>query len=666
MKRSSLIIISVVFGIALLLNTAFILSIGLKSPLLLPINPDSKMYYNLASQISEGTLTTGKPFFVAPLYPYFVGLIFYLFGKSTTAIITIQIIIGSFIPVIIYLTSRNLFNNIASTIAGLLSGLYFPLIIYNSQLLPVTLEVLLISISLLLITRKNASLYSILFSGLIAGISALARPNIAIIPLFVIIAFFILRKSIGIRKVILYSAVFTSSVIVAILPATIYNIAVSGNLIPITTHGGVNFYIGNNPNATGAFHAPPGFPASPLEVVDSTSTSIAEKEVGRKLSPKEVSDYYFNKGLDYIKNNPGQALLLTLKKLLLAVNHYELSLNINLYFYRLHSVLRFLPLTNYGIIFPIGIIGLIIGLIDNKRNIMLILYFLAGFLTLIPFIINDKYRLIFTPPLFIASGIIIYKLFEYFKNRRYKHGLILTTIVIVALIFCNLTIFGLKPGVNFDRCYLTVAEYLFENGNYSEARSNLENALRYNQNNDRIWLLYGLCLVKESDIRGAEISLMNSIKVNTDNLKARYNLGIILIQQGRQKEAMEQLNNAHIIAPEYLLATIILTDLYLQSGDVDKAETLLISLKAPQKDMPEIHYRLGTIKFTKNDIKGAVSELSNADNYLDVHRLLARCYLKLGDINKAIDELLTEQKLHPENPLLDDLRNEIDEKRKRK
>jgi len=666
MKRSELITIFAIFGLALALNIAFVLSLGLKNSLLMPINPDSKMYYDLASQISDGKLTTGKPFFVAPLYPYFVGLIFYLFGKSTIAIIIIQMIMGSLIPVIIYLTSRNLFNNIPGIISGLLSCIYFPLIIYNSQLLPVTIEVFLISISLFFITRKNASLYNILFSGLTAGISALARPNIAIIPLFVIIAFFILRKRIGTKKLIIHSAIFAFSVIIAIIPATIHNLAVSGDLIPITTHGGVNFYIGNNPNATGAFHAPPGFPASPLEVVDSTSTSLAEKELNRKLSPKEVSDFYYRKGLDYIKNNPGQAIILTLKKLLLATNHYELSLNINLYFYRLHSLLRFLPLTTYGVIFPIGIIGLIIGLRENKRNIILMSYFLACFLTLIPFIINDKYRLIFTPPLLIASGITLYKLFEYFNDKRYRYGLILTSIIVVLLIFSNITVFDLKPGINFDRCYLTIAEYLFENGNYNEAKLNLESALKYNQKNDKVWLLYGLCLIKEGDNLEAEIPIRNSINANPDNFKARYNLGILLIQQGKEKEAVEELIKAHVIAPDYLPAILILIDLYLKNGDVDKAETLINSLESSLKDIPDIHYRLGTIKFSKDDIKGAISELASADDYPDVHRLLSRCYLKLGDNNRAIDELLIEERLYPKNPLLDDLRNEIDSVQKEK
>ncbi|MGQ9707117.1 MAG: tetratricopeptide repeat protein [bacterium] len=666
MKSSYLITISILFIIALSMNIIFIFSIGLKSPLLLPINPDSKMYYDLASQISNGNLTTGKPFFVAPLYPYFVGLIFYLFGKSVPLMITIQIIMGSFIPVIIYLTSRNLFNNIAGIISGLLSALYFPLIIYNSQLLSVTLEVFLISISLFLITRKDTSFYSVLFAGLIAGITALARPNIAIIPLFVIIAFFILRKSIGTKKVNIYSVLFTVTVIIAILPATIHNIVVSGDLIPITTHGGVNFYIGNNPSATGAFHAPPGFPASPLEVVDSTSTSLAEEEVGKKLSPKEVSDFYFKKGFDYIKNNPKEALILNLKKLLLITNHYELSLNINLYFYRIHSILRFLPLITYGIIFPIGIIGLIIGLRENRRSVILVAYFLTCFLTLIPFIINDKYRIIFTVPLFVSSGIIIYKIYNYFKLRSYKNGLILTVIILISLIFCNLTIFDLKPGINFDRCYLTIAEYLFDNGNYNKAKLNLENGLKYNQKNDKVWLLYGLCFVKENNITDAEISFRNSIKANPNNYKARYNLGILLIQERKQKEAIEELNIAHKISPDYLPATLALIDLYLQSGDTNKAEMLITSLEHHQRNIPALRYRLGTIKFGKDDITGAIYELSLAGDYPDAHRLLSRCYLKIGNIDRAVDEILIEERLYPKNPLLEELRMEIDESQKKR
>lgn len=661
MNRRTIIIIIFIFSLALILNITYILSIGLKSPLLKPINPDSILYYDIGLNISQGKLTTGKPFFVAPLYPYFLGLILSLSSESVLAVIIVQILLGSMIPIFIYLTTANLFNKTTGLISGVLCSLYIPLIIYNSQILPVTLEVFLFALSLFLITIKPLRRSTVIAGGLIAGLSALSRPNIALIPVFVIIALLIVRRTIGLKKALIYGALFTISVMVAISPATIHNLIVSGNFIPITTHGGVNFYIGNNEFATGAFHAPPGFPASPLEVVGNVSEEIAERETGKELTPQEVSDFYFKKGLDFIKTRPINALKLTLKKLMLAINHYELSLNINLYFYRFNSILRYLPLMTYGIILPLGLVGLILGVREDRMSIMLIVYFLAGFLTLIPFIINAKYRLIFTPPLLVAAGLTLYKLSDFIRNKRYLTTCIVVSILMGLFILSNITILGLKPGINFDKCHFMVARYLFDNGNYKMAKNEAKKALRFNPDHDMAWFIYGLCKIKENKLTDAETAFRNAIASNPKNYKARYNLGVLLMQRKRYDEAEEQLIQAVTIEPAYIQAKLTLADLYLKMVNVDKAEEILLGLESKQLKRPEIRYRLGTIRFSRGDINGAIEYLNMADDYPDAHRLLSRCYLALGEIKNAIIEFEKERSRYPDNPLLGELAKEIEE-----
>jgi len=67
--------------------------------------------------------------------------------------------------------------------------------------------------------------------------------------------------------------------------------------------GGINFYIGNNPKATGCFISPHGISISPIEEIK-TSIHYAEKESGKRLTPSQASHYWLLKGLKFIKDNP--------------------------------------------------------------------------------------------------------------------------------------------------------------------------------------------------------------------------------------------------------------------------------------------------------------------------------------------------------------------------
>ncbi|RLC42545.1 MAG: hypothetical protein DRH49_03690 [Candidatus Coatesbacteria bacterium] len=108
-------------------------------------------------------------------------------------------------------------------------------------------------------------------------------------------------------------------------------------------------------------------------------------------------------------------------------------------------------------------------------------------------------------------------------------------------------------------------------------------------------------------------------------------------------------------------AKLTLADLYLKMVNVDKAEEILLGLESKQLKRPEIRYRLGTIRFSRGDIKGAIEYLNMADDYPDAHRLLSRCYLALGEIKNAIIEFEKERSRYPDNPLLGELAKEIEE-----
>ena len=100
---------------------------------------------------------------------------------------------------------------------------------------------------------------------------------------------------------------------ITILPVTLRNRLVGGEWVLIASNGGVNFYIGNNPQADGIAAVVPGTRADWEGGYEDTHR-IPEQELGRPLTEGEVSAYWFNKGLAWIRGHPGAWLRLTLHK----------------------------------------------------------------------------------------------------------------------------------------------------------------------------------------------------------------------------------------------------------------------------------------------------------------------------------------------------------------
>ena len=80
---------------ALVVKTIVLVQIG-SHPLLQPLGElDSAWYVQLARSLAtDGPLAGGEPFFVSPLYVYFLGAVFALGGSIETARV-VQILLGS-------------------------------------------------------------------------------------------------------------------------------------------------------------------------------------------------------------------------------------------------------------------------------------------------------------------------------------------------------------------------------------------------------------------------------------------------------------------------------------------------------------------------------------------------------------------------------------------
>ena len=110
---------------------------------------------------------------------------------------------------------------------------------------------------------------------------------------------------------------------IVLLPVAARNAYVGGGFYVTTSQFGPNFYIGNNPNADGTYQSL-RFGRGAPEYERQDATDLAERALGRRLTPAEVSGYWTDKALAFVTAKPGAWLALTGRKIALLWNATEM------------------------------------------------------------------------------------------------------------------------------------------------------------------------------------------------------------------------------------------------------------------------------------------------------------------------------------------------------
>src|SRR5262245_35762605 len=166
-----------IFLLALAVRLVYLWQIR-PSPFFDVLMGDARGYDQWARRIADGDWRGQGVFYQAPLYPYFLGLLYSITGRSLLLVRVIQALIGSASSVLLALAGRRLFSDRAGFIAGLGLALYAPAVFLDGLLQKSTLDLFftcagLWIISELIDSRKRLSLW--LSLGVVLGCLALTR-----------------------------------------------------------------------------------------------------------------------------------------------------------------------------------------------------------------------------------------------------------------------------------------------------------------------------------------------------------------------------------------------------------------------------------------------------------------------------------------------------------
>ena len=153
----------------------------------------------------------------------------------------------------------------------------------------------------------------------------------------------------------------------ALAPVTIRNAAVAGDWSPASSHGGLNFYIGNNAEADGTYHHVPGITPN-IQGQQEDARRVAEAAVGRKLDDGEVSAYFYGLGWSWMRCIRPTPRCCSRASCRFVFNAGYISLNYSYPFYA-YDARTLLALLFVGpwLLLPLGLVGLALGISARRQ-----------------------------------------------------------------------------------------------------------------------------------------------------------------------------------------------------------------------------------------------------------------------------------------------------------
>lgn len=661
-----------VFIFALVVRLVYIASFRESPYFAIPI-VDAQWHDAWAWGWANGTWSMGgEAFFRAPLYPFWLSLIYRVFGHDLLAARIVQAVLGSATAAALAGCGWRIRGKPAALWAGLIASLYGPLIFFDGELLISNLLLALVSWAFFFLLAP-ASERSRLLAFFLLGLAAIARPNaLALLPVFLWFAWSRTSAHPRHRRRFLAAMVTT-----ALLPAafvTAFNAKAERTFVFIASQGGVNFYAGNNPAATGRTLAVDELKETRGSWGDFVEASrrVAERDHGRRLNSREVSAYWSGKAWGWIRSSPFDALALTVKKAWFLVASYELPNERDLYFERPFPLNVLMWNAGWfsfpwGIVFPLAAAGAVVGVRRWKNRRMI--GFLAGALvfyglSLIPFFICSRFRVGLVPPVILLAA------YGLAAGRALLRGAPLVALML-SLLIANNNLFD-------TRARDTVQErarhgvILVAAGRVDEGREALKQAIEEGKKKPHppaylgeFAYHLGDAYAREGEKEEAAAYFRESLALGCTTVRLLVNMANTLSRFGCPADAAAALKAALTVVPEDGGVWADLGEALEKSGEADQAINAYRRSMDLSPDNALAYNKLGLLYQARAQVDSAVAVwrrgAARSRDSAALHYNLALAYAQREDYEAALKEITRALEIAPDDSTARSLRDTIEE-----
>jgi tetratricopeptide (TPR) repeat protein len=647
-----------IFALALLIRLLHIWQIR-RAPFFTLLMGDSHGYDEWALGIARGDWVGHEVFYQAPLYPYFLAVIYAAAGRNLLIVRVVQALVGSLSCVLLAYAGRRLFSPAIGLAAGVMLALYAPAIFFDGLLQKSVLDVFFICLSLRLISRiavrptadatrggtaplepgtrsvrpdpnGRKSVRSVrlqpnlesrlrldptwLWLGLALGGLSLTREN-ALVFVVVIVAWALagVRASGAAEPARVrakHAALLLAGLAAVLVPVAVRNSAIGGRFYVTTSQFGPNFYIGNHQGADGTYQSL-RFGRGAPEYERQDATELAEHALNRKLTPGEVSAYWTDRAVDYITTQPGAWLKLTARKMALLLNHTEM---VDTEDQATHAdwswPLRVAtPIGHFGVLVPLALLGGIVTWRDRTRLAVLYALALAYAVSVVLFYVFARYRYPLVPflVLFAAAGLT---------------ALARPVMMSIAQRRADLPPPARDAGGSLVRRWQTIAAVVAAAIAVNWPIVSADAMRAVTETN------VGVALQTGRRLDEAIAHYRRAIAVRPDYAPAYNNMATALRDEKRLAEAVAAYQQALRLKPGFAAAHYNFANLLLDEGDAEAAVDHFQRALGTEPASADVHNNLGIALAGTGRIDEAIDEFRRA---IDLDPGSAKAYRNLGD-----------------------------------
>lgn len=631
----------IIFAVAFALRGLYLSQIQ-SIPLFYHLAGDGRTYDEWAQRIAGGDWLGSGVFYQAPLYPYFLAFCQTLFGHNLLTVRIIQAALGSVSCVLIFLLGEKLFSRAVGIAAGLLLAFYAPAIFFDVLIEKSVLDVVLLSLLLWVVVGASSRTdwRQWVGAGALLGLVGLSRENALVLAVVVPVWIGIYFSDRSLQNRAVWIGFFLGGLLLVLVPVGLRNLVRGGEFKLTTSQLGANFFIGNNPAADGTYRSVRKMIGEP-QLEGNDAVRLAERETGRKMAPGEVSDFWLQKALTYIRTEPLGWVRLLGKKWLMVWNAREVEDSDDFYVYTRWSwLLTGLGwISHFGILAPLAALGIWISRRQWRRLWLLYAMILSLASSVAIFYVFGRYRFPLVPLLTLFAAAAMVHSYDWFPTRRVQPVFVSLAVLLAAALVVNWPIYHVRgPGSagynNLSNAYykqgkladaittarkalevepdLGVAHYNLGNlyaaqGAFDIAKQYFERAMVIYPNYADVRSNYGQLLAERGDLEDGIRYFRQAIALNPSISRAHLNLGVALAKQGRLEEAISPLQRAVELTP----------------------------------DAPEPSYYLGSVYAAQKRYTDAAAAFERAlqiqPEFVPGHQSLAQLLLLEGNKEKALE-----------------------------
>ena len=521
---------------------------------------DARGYDEWARRLASGDWIGTDVFYQAPLYPYFMGVIYALAGPDPFFVRLVQAVLGSLAAVALTYAGWRLFSRRVGMVAGAVLAIYPAAIFFDGLIQKSSLDLFFTCTILALIgaivagTRRPRTAWCLL--GVAVAALSLTRENALLLAaLLMVWAFLPGSGQVQAHRRGEAVALLVAGMAIVFAPVVIRNAAVGGGFYLTTSQLGSNFFIGNNPLSDGTYMSLRSGRGDP-EFERQDAIDLAQEATGRTLTPGEVSNYWLGRSLQYIREQPGAWFALLARKAGLLINTSEmLDTESQESHAESSSILAATSaIGRFGILVPLAVFGMIV--VWSRWRQLWILYALvaAYAASVVLFFVMARYRHPLLPflILFGSAGVVEARRFFYAAPRARIVAAV--TVALVAAVVTNRRM--LSDDLMRAISEHNLAAALQESGRVDEAIDHYMRALKIRSDYAPSINNLGTALMAKGDIEGAIAAFRVSYQLQPNSTRARdllaaaqYDLGTTLVSQGDYRRAEELLREVIRLKP---------------------------------------------------------------------------------------------------------------------